>query len=386
MTSLRLSWIRSTSPAHSCTNRVISRAPRCPAIALFAGLLLILVIGSAGCRSHAPAGVRVNLGQIVAAQNAADQAAAAKAAAQVGKGPGSPVKAGSSAIPAETDLIPGDPAMPAEDSAIGAAANVKEAIEREEATSRTAVLARLKSFYLRQILEQTSRSEAKLSAEQAAQRTQLERDISAKYQDYARRRFPVVAELSAIVGFPDRDPTGKRPAGDTMRARDRLNKRATELRNQLSQMDQEFDLYAAEKTNALDAAHSLNRKALEDALAADRADIDRKAAAAADRILSLSAANMLPLITSKLAEILPPVEGAKVSLPASSMKLPAAAPPSNAPTPAEVTARHQAAAQALTIWLRLNGYRLSESSTAPDKTSDFAKWLKTYLPATSTSP
>ncbi len=285
-------------------------------------------------------------------------------------------------IPAASQTIVGDPPMIAEKNAIRDTATIGKAINEELNATSKDVFSRFKSILLRRLQDKQFAKQQAFDQQKLESYQNASARISALYKAYAAKRFPLLVQLSSIVGFPDPDPKSERHPGNGFTPRDRFHSTAVKLRAQIKTLDDQFQ---HQMSAILGTLHTQSRSiqiALDTAYNNDLASLNDLAKAAAKRVTGQSRAEIKPELVDQGSQIIPGVAANTLSLPASQQVQIQVAPPLS-----PAAGWNKAALQvALKTWLALNGYRLSKDSNDPDKTAQFVQWINQYRPETSSSP
>lgn len=194
------------------------------------------------------------------------------------------------------------------------------------------------------------------------------------FEEYAQRRTAPLVRLSLYAGFPDPDPNSRRPLPEAEKFALARAKDAVDKRKQLQQIEA---WYQAQVEGALqkasdDISEQIVNLRIE--LERQRLDAETRARREAAAQVNTELADINPSLAQSAPLVLKASPGETVRVASGRSPLVISPPPDRSATILR-QAREQARLDAK-VWAATEGYRLSESRSAPDKTDEFLAWRR----------
>lgn len=325
-------------------------------------LLLLAALGillGACARPNTP--VSVDLDRVLAAEPAATKI---EVAIPSPPPPQPGVKVTQPGLPPET--VP-DP------STVGAE-SVRDLIRRQQHEARVQLEERLRQTYQTEVRQfQLAQERAQAQAE-LAQYAQANATIRQEFEAYGRKRGPLLADLTVLVGFPDPNPKSMPPSTPMGNVTRQQFDKAKALREQIHQLDADFDARVRAILGDVVAATEQERAALADRVKLFEDQMNQRAAAEASAQVREAVRSLHLQLARRTDVTVPAVSPRSVELPAQPALRPAPQVRSEGVLQSDAD-RKQLLRHQLRIWLGLNRYVLARDGR--DVTEDFERWRKT---------
>jgi hypothetical protein len=284
-----------------------------------------------------------------------------------------PAFAGSSltlpALPAETYRLSSDKQRIRE---------VQDVIRKSRENALTEISTQLRDTYLKDVQRSEQEEIAKLGPQEQAAFQHAMEGANAVFEEYARKRGPLLAKLSLFAGFPDVDPASQKQPPRSNRAVFNEFQEAKTLRAQLAELDRSYQQQASSLFGQARSEYAAGVQRVTLQFQRMRATADERARREAQAEVSKEQAQLTSALGDKTVSF-PAQRGRTVTVEGS--KPPAAPPAVDVPGRQDMLQRLKGAEQSdLKIWAGLKGYVISsERGGARDATAEFVKWRQSHL-------
>ncbi|HWD38094.1 MAG TPA: hypothetical protein VG944_04545 [Fimbriimonas sp.] len=281
--------------------------------------------------------------------------------------PGMPAK--SFVLPGRSREVVGSAASP------GVAKPRQAATEIQDRSLRT-LRERLLRVYMRQADLYQRQQETLTGDLNKKALTALTPRLREAFEEYARRRMPLITRLVFLVGFPDSNPTSAPPPEGLQPVPKRRWLEGNELRSQIAALDLAYSKQVADFLSEIAHMAAEDRLALLKKVDDYRRQLMDQALKEAVNPMKSGTPLTLRLSGSSAVE-LPPVPDQKLDLPAA----PAPSPAPQVESERAFYEREQSRrlmGKQLQIWLALQGKALAPQSGRgiPDETQEFVDWIR----------
>lgn len=283
---------------------------------------------------------------------------------------GSPVlETSSESIPARDFSVP---SLPERTITLGDSTarlrRVQDLVDRNRQLALAQIEARLLDAYLRDIDILAREKRRQLETDRRDGLSSAYEQFIALFESYARRRGPLLAELSMLADFPDSDPRSLRTVPEEARIEQRRLNRAKELRNEIAALDAAYRNETGGVILSAEKEHASNLREFRESIELMRLEADERATAEARK--QLQGRFVLKSLLESASEVkMPEQTGRTQRLESETSPLIVV----DAGTAGAIeTRRHD-----MRVFAKTRGYSLSLSrEQARDATKEFEEWRK----------
>ncbi|HMS56505.1 MAG TPA: hypothetical protein PKA27_13995 [Fimbriimonadaceae bacterium] len=243
---------------------------------------------------------------------------------------------------------------------------VQDLVDRNRQLAFAQIEARLLDAYLRDIDILAREKRRQLEAERRDGLGSAFEKFITLFESYARKRGPLLAELSMLADFPDSDPRSLRAVPEEFRIEQRRLDRAKTLRSEIAALDAAYRNETGSIILSAEKEHAANLREFRESIELMRLEADERATAEARR--QLQGRYVLKSVLESTRNVTMPAQpGGEVRV------------KGDATVPVTVdldtSAIDESRRHDILVFVKVHGYQMSDSAKeGRDATKEFEEW------------